>query len=108
MLSRTSRGSRSICAGLNGASEGMLLRADAGSTPANPRSDTIANAVTATLQDIPNVSRNHLLAEITLTGAADSIWAIFLLCRDHFCAGAASPERLTHANNHEGRDYSPL
>ena len=49
----------------------MLLRADAGSTPANPRSDTIANAVTATLQDIPNVSRNHLAAEITLTSAAD-------------------------------------
>jgi hypothetical protein len=80
----------------------MLPRADAGSTPANPRSDTIANAVTASLKDIPNVSRN------TLTSAADPIWAIFLLCRDHFCAGAASPERLTRANNREGPDYSPF
>jgi hypothetical protein len=44
----------------------MLPRADAGSTTlANPTSDTIANAVTASLQDIPNVSRN------TLTSAAD-------------------------------------
>jgi hypothetical protein len=58
MLARTSPGSPSICAGFHGSSEGMLPRADAGSTPANPRSDTIANAVTASPKDIPNVSRN--------------------------------------------------
>jgi hypothetical protein len=91
-----------ICAGFHGSSEGMLPRADAGSTPANPRSDTIANAVTASLKDIPNVSRN------TLTSAADPIWAIFLLCRDHFCADAASPERLTRAEQSRRPRLQPL
>jgi hypothetical protein len=44
---------------LNGSSEGMLLRADAGSTPANPSRNTIANMVADSFQVMFNFSRNQ-------------------------------------------------
>jgi len=63
MLARTSRGSRSICAGLNGSSEGVILRAEAGRTPANPSRNTIANMVADSFQVMFNFSRNHPLVQ---------------------------------------------
>jgi len=59
MLARTSGGSPSICAGLSGSSEGALPRAEAGSTPASPSRDTIANMVAGSFQVMFHFSRNH-------------------------------------------------
>ena len=70
------RGSPSICAGLSGSSEGALPRAEAGSTPASPSRDTIANMVAGSFQVMFHFSRNHPPVQPFDLGRGRNNWGV--------------------------------